>query len=81
MRLHHKAALLFALAVLVHPSRASLCSAFVLELSLTGKTVQAQVSLAPGVKPPTGKVNDKVISDVLRGEKEDWSSQFVDVHP
>ncbi|MBI3818063.1 MAG: hypothetical protein HY286_05170 [Planctomycetes bacterium] len=80
MKALHKAGLLVALTIFVRPARAITGPTTIFGLSFNGKNVQAQVVMNPGVKPPTGKVTDKVISEVLRGEKTDWSAQFVDVN-
>jgi hypothetical protein len=81
MKTSHKVALLLSLSVFIRPVKALPASTTIFALSLSGKNVQAQVLVNPGVKPPTGNVNDKVISAVLRGEQSDWADQFVDVNP
>lgn len=51
----------------------------VFKLSVTGKNVQGSVELNPGVKPPTGPVNDKVVSEILKGTKSDFAANYVSV--
>src|SRR5258705_4393942 len=41
---------------------------FVFELSIKGKTNQTDIAFPPGSKDIIGKVNDKILASVLRGE-------------
>lgn len=52
----------------------------VFPLSIAGKAVQTDIALGPGFKPTPGKVNDKVIGAILRGENtSDYSVDFLDI--
>lgn len=52
----------------------------VFPLSIGGKAVQTDIAFGPGFKPIAGKVNDKVISAILRGENtSDYSVSFLDI--
>jgi len=46
----------------------SVGTTFVFELSVKGKTNQTDIFLPPGSHDVTGKVNDKILASVLRGE-------------
>lgn len=49
-------------------------------LSINGKAIQTDIALGPGFKPIPGKVNDKIIAAILRGENtSDYSVSFLDV--
>ncbi|MCC6764763.1 MAG: hypothetical protein IT293_08880 [Deltaproteobacteria bacterium] len=53
---------------------------FVFPLSIKGKAVQTDIAVGPGFKPARGKVNDKILAAILRGENAtDYSVQFLDV--
>ncbi len=53
---------------------------FVFPLSVSGKAVQTDIAFGPGFKPKPGKVNDKILGAILRGENtSDYSVQFLDV--
>lgn len=53
---------------------------FVFPLSISGKAVQTDIALGPGFKPGRGKVNDKILAAILRGENtSDFSVDFLDV--
>lgn len=52
----------------------------VFPLSVSGKTVQTDIAFGPGFKPTRGKVNDKIVGAILRGENTtDYSVDFVDL--
>ena len=52
----------------------------VFPLSISGKAIQTDIALGPGFKPIPGKVNDKIIAAILRGENtSDYSVAFLDV--
>lgn len=52
----------------------------VFPLSVSGKAVQTDIIANPGFTPIRGKVNDKVIAAILRGENtSDYSVSFLDV--
>jgi hypothetical protein len=53
----------------------------VFPLSIKGKTYQPDVFLGPGVKGPVGKLNDKVIAQVLQGVLPDFAAQYMDLDP
>ena len=49
-------------------------------LSISGKAIQTDIIAPAGFKPIAGKVNDKVIAAILRGENtSDYSVPFLDV--
>lgn len=82
----HKAYLLFCLPALFLFMRAPVKAGttgggVVFELSISGKTTQTDVILNPGVKPIQGPVNDKVISETLRGILPDFAAQYLHVDP
>lgn len=53
---------------------------FVFTLSLSGKTVQTDIAAPPGFKPGRGKVNDKIVGAILRGDNTtDYSVGFLDI--
>lgn len=52
---------------------------YVFELSISGKTWQTGVILNPGVKPPIGKVTNDILAKVLKGELDDYASDFLDL--
>jgi hypothetical protein len=53
---------------------------FVFPLSVSGKAVQTDIALGPGFKPVRGKVSDKIIAGILRGENtSDFSVGFLDI--
>lgn len=52
----------------------------VFPLSVSGKAVQTDIAFGPGFKPKPGKVNDKIVGAILRGENtSDYSVSFVDL--
>lgn len=54
--------------------------AFVFPLSVSGKAIQTDIAFGPGFKPKPGKINDKIVGAILRGENtSDYSVQFTDV--
>lgn len=53
---------------------------FVFPLSVSGKAVQTDIALGPTFKPIRGKVSDKIIAGILRGENtSDFSVDFLDI--
>ncbi len=52
---------------------------YVFELSMKGKTWNTAVVLNPGVKPPIGKVKNKDIAAVLKGELPDFAADYLDL--
>jgi len=75
---------LFVLAVYsiwLRPSPVqSVGASTVFPLSLSGKAVQTDIAFGPGFKPKPGKVDDKIIAAILRGENtSDYSVSFLDI--
>ncbi len=60
---------------------------FVFQLSIKGKTNQTDIAFPPGSKDIVGKVNDKILASVLRGEilpghsAVDFATDFLDLDP
>ncbi|MBL8696235.1 MAG: hypothetical protein JNJ88_19220 [Planctomycetes bacterium] len=81
MKSLYKATALLAFLSLLPSARASLRGAPVFRLSVTGTNVQAGVLLNPGVKPISGKFNDKIVSEILRGVKDDFVGNFLNIDP
>lgn len=55
-------------------------STTVFPVSIAGKAIQTDIALGPGFKPIPGKVNDKIIAAILRGENtSDYSVSFLDI--
>ncbi len=53
---------------------------FVFPLSVSGKAVQTDIAFGPGFKPTRGKVSDKILAAILRGENtSDFSVDFLDI--
>jgi hypothetical protein len=51
-------------------------------LSIKGKTYQPAVTFGgPGAKSPIGKLNDKVIAQVLQGTLPDFAADYLDLDP
>ena len=64
------------------PTRQAVSGAdtFVFPLSVSGKAVQTDIAFGPGFKPVRGKVSDKIIAAILRGENtSDFSVDFLDI--
>ncbi len=52
----------------------------VFPLSVSGKAVQTDIAFGPGFKPTRGKVTDKILGAILRGENtSDYSVDFLDL--
>lgn len=52
----------------------------VFPLSLSGKAIQTDIAFGPGFKPTPGKVSDKIVAAILRGENtSDFSVSFLDI--
>jgi len=52
----------------------------VFPLSISGKALQTDIAFGPGFKPKPGKVNDKILAAILRGENtSDFSVDFLDI--
>jgi hypothetical protein len=52
----------------------------VFPLSVSGKAVQTDIAFGPGFKPKPGKVNNKILGAILRGENtSDYSVGFLDL--
>jgi hypothetical protein len=68
-------------SVWIHPRRVeSVGATFTFPLSVSGKAVQTDIALGPGFKPKPGKVNDKIVGAILRGENtSDYSVSFLDI--
>ena len=69
-----------------HPAQ-GVGNTLVFPLSIKGKTNQTDVFLPPGSKDVQGKVNDKILASVLRGEVlpghtfVDFATQFLQLDP
>jgi hypothetical protein len=62
------------------PQVGSVGQTFVFPLSVSGKATQTDIAFGPGFKPRPGKVNDKILAAILRGENtSDYSVPFIDV--
>src|SRR3982751_5739083 len=62
------------------PPVGSVGQTFVFPLSVSGKAIQTDIAFGPGFKPRPGKVNDKILGAILRGENtSDYSVPFIDV--
>ncbi|MCC6848309.1 MAG: hypothetical protein IT294_07395 [Deltaproteobacteria bacterium] len=73
------AVLLYSVWLRPEPAE-SVGPAFVFPLSVSGKAVQTDIAVGPGFKPTRGKVNDKIVAAILRGENaSDYSVQFLDI--
>jgi hypothetical protein len=58
----------------------SVVGTVVFPVSVSGKAIQTDIAVGPGFKPRPGKVNDKILGAILRGENtSDYSVQFLDI--
>jgi hypothetical protein len=53
----------------------------VFPLSVRGVALQTDIDAGPGFKPNPGKINDKTVGAVLRGELPDFAADFLDLDP
>lgn len=67
-------------SVWLRPAPVMSGAGLVFPLSISGKALQTDIALGPNFKPKPGKVNDKILAAILRGENtSDFSVDFLDI--